>query len=164
MKLDARLRWKVHVKKKREELGLKYKKMYWLMGRRSVVSMHNKLILYKQILKSVWTYGIQLWGCTKQSNTDIFHRFQNKVLRNIVDAPWYIRNVDLHRDLQMEMVTNEIGKFAEKHEERLLYHVIAEVIHLLDSSELVRRFKRKKKKTFFAGVVIIKSRAQRSAP
>jgi uncharacterized protein with GYD domain len=34
MTLDAKLRWKAHVKKKREELGLKYKKMYWLMGRR----------------------------------------------------------------------------------------------------------------------------------
>ncbi len=27
--LDAKLRWKAHVKKKREELGLKYQKMYW---------------------------------------------------------------------------------------------------------------------------------------
>ena len=37
MTLDAKLRWKVLVKKKREELGLKYKKMYWLMGRRSAL-------------------------------------------------------------------------------------------------------------------------------
>jgi len=28
MTLAAKLRWKVHVKKKREELGLKYKHMY----------------------------------------------------------------------------------------------------------------------------------------
>jgi len=48
-----------------------YEKMYWLTGRRSVLSIHNKLVLYKQILMPVWTYGIQLWGCTKQSNTDI---------------------------------------------------------------------------------------------
>jgi len=56
---DAKLRWKALVKKKREKLGLKYKKMYWLMGRRSALSIHNKLMLYKQILKPVWTYGIQ---------------------------------------------------------------------------------------------------------
>ena len=53
--LDAKLRWKVHVKKKRDELGLKYKHMYWLMGRRSAMSTHNKLMLYKQILKPAWT-------------------------------------------------------------------------------------------------------------
>jgi len=64
---------------------MKYKKMYDLVGRRSALSIHNKL--YKQILKPVWTDGIQLWGCTEQSNIDIIRRFQNKVLWNIVDAP-----------------------------------------------------------------------------
>jgi len=39
----------------------------------------------------------------------------------------------------MEMVTNEIGKFAKKHEVRLLHHDNMEAIQLLDNSELVRR-------------------------
>jgi ABC-type cobalamin transport system permease subunit len=78
MTLDAKLRWKVHVKKNREELGLKYRQMYWLMGRRSGLKTYNKLVLYKQILKPVWTYGIQLWGCTKPSNIVIIQRFQTK--------------------------------------------------------------------------------------
>jgi hypothetical protein len=112
------------------------------MGRRSALSTHNKLMLHKQILKPVWIYGIQLYRCTKQSNTDIIQRSQNKVLRNIVDAPRYITNADLHRDRQMEMVKNEIGNFAKKHEERLLHHVNVEAIRLLDSSELVRRLKK----------------------
>jgi hypothetical protein len=119
--------------------------MDWLMGRRSALSIHNKLMLYKQISKPVWTYGIQLWGRTKQSNTDIIQRFQDKVLRNTVDAPWCNRNADLHRDLQMEMVTSEMGKSATKHEERLLHYVNVEAIQLLDNSELMRRLKRKKK-------------------
>jgi len=98
------------------------------MGRRSALSIHNKLMLYKQILKPVWTFGIQLWGCKKQSNTDSIQRFQNKALRNIVEALWYIRNADLHRDLQMEMVTNVTEKFAKKNKERLLHHVNFEAI------------------------------------
>ena len=48
-----------------------------------------------------------------------------------------LANFKLHRDLQMEMVTNEIGKFAKKHERRLLPHFDVEAIQLLDSSELV---------------------------
>jgi len=43
----------------------------------------HKLVLYKLILKPVWTYGIQVWGCTKPSNIAIIQRFQNKVLRNM---------------------------------------------------------------------------------
>jgi hypothetical protein len=42
----------------------------------------------------------------------------------------------------MEMVKNEIGKFARKHEEGLLHHVKVEAIQLLDNSELVRRLKK----------------------
>jgi hypothetical protein len=90
MTLDAKLRWKPHVKKKQEELILKYRKMYWLMGRYSALSVYNKLMLYQQILKPVWTYGIQLWGCASQSNRNNIQRFQNRVLRGIVNAPWYI--------------------------------------------------------------------------
>ena len=70
----------------------------------------------------------------------------NKVLRNNIDVPWYIRNTDLHRDLELEMATNKIEKFAKKHEERLLHHVNVEAIQLLDNTELVRRLKRKERK------------------
>jgi len=129
---------------KRDEPGLKYKHMYWHMGRRSALSTHKKLVLYKQILNPVWTYGIQLWGCTKPSNIAIIQRFQNKILGNIVNAPWYVRNTDLHRDLKMEMVAAEIRRFARKHEERLLHHDNVEAIQLLDNSELQRRLKRTK--------------------
>ena len=55
MTLDAKLRWKTHVKKKQEELTLKYSKMFLLMGRYSALSVYNKLTLYQQVLKPVWT-------------------------------------------------------------------------------------------------------------
>ena len=144
MTLDAKLRWKVHVKKKREELGIKYKNMYWMLGRHSKLSIYNKLLLYKQILKPVWTYGIQLWGCTSKSNIQVIQRFQNKVLRNIIDAPWYCRNTDIHRDLEMDTVEKVISKYARSHEQRLLHHVNVEAIHLLDNTNIVRRLKRTK--------------------
>jgi hypothetical protein len=116
--------------------------MYWLLGRSSALSLHNKLVLYTQMLKPVWTYGIQLWGCAAQSTIAVIQRFQNKVLRDIVNAPWYVRNVNLHRDLNMEMVTTAIRRFARNHEARLHQHVNVEAIQLLDNNALVRRFKR----------------------
>ena len=93
------------------------------------------------MLKPIWTYGIQLWECAAQSTIAVIQRFQNKVLRDIVNAPWYVRYVDLHRDLNVEMVTAAIRRFARKHEKRLHQHVNAEAIQLLNSA-LVRRLKR----------------------
>jgi hypothetical protein len=100
--------------------------MHWLLGRNSSLSLHNKLLLCNQIIKPVWTYGIQLWGCTKPSNVDII-RFQNKVLRNTVDAPWFVRNSDIHRELEVD-VGRKIQRFAQKHEERLHQHENVEAI------------------------------------
>jgi hypothetical protein len=67
MTLDTKLWWKEHIKKKRDELIIKFRKMYWLLGRNSELSIYNKLILYKQVLRPVWSYGIQLWDCASDS-------------------------------------------------------------------------------------------------
>jgi hypothetical protein len=50
----------------------------------------------------------------------------------------------LPRDLYMEMVTTETGRFARKHEGRLLRNGDFEAIQLLDNTQLLRRLKRTK--------------------
>jgi hypothetical protein len=85
--LDRRLTWHKHIFTKRKQLGITLTKMYWLLGCKSKLSTNNKLLLYKAILKSIWTYGIQLWGMDSTSNIEILERFQSKTLRMIVDAP-----------------------------------------------------------------------------
>jgi hypothetical protein len=109
MTLDAKLQWKEHIKKNCDELNIKFRKMYWLLGRNFELSVHNKLTLYKQVIRPVWSYGIQLWGCASESNIQLIQRYQNKVLKCIVNAPWYVRNSDLHRDLGIETVTDIIA-------------------------------------------------------
>ena len=69
---------------------------------------YNKLKLYQQVLKPVWTYGIQLWVCSSQSNRNIIQRFHNRVFRGNVDAPWFIRNDNLRKDLDEETVDSVI--------------------------------------------------------
>jgi hypothetical protein len=68
---DRRLTWKAHTKTKKQQLKIKTKQMNWLIGRKSQLSLENKLLIYKVILKSIWTYGIELWGCVKPSNFKI---------------------------------------------------------------------------------------------
>jgi hypothetical protein len=44
MTLDANLWWKEHIKKKCDELNIKFRKMYWLLRHNSELSVHNKII------------------------------------------------------------------------------------------------------------------------
>ena len=144
MTLDAKLRWKEHVKKKKTELQIKLSSLYWLLGRRSKLSVENKLLIYNQVLKPVWTYGIQLWGCTSQTNIASIQRFQYKVLRTIVDCPWYVRNPDLQRDIGILPVVNVIQQFATAHRLRLSTHVNDEASRLIQPGALPRRLRRRR--------------------
>jgi hypothetical protein len=116
----------------------------WLLGRTYQLSIQNKLLVHNQIIKPVWTYGIQLWGCASKSNIQTIQKLQNKVLRGTVNTPWYARNSDLHRDPGIRMVTAEIKTTAKKQDDRLHQHTNMEAIQLLDKERTVRRLKRLK--------------------
>ena len=67
----------------------------------SSLSLVKKLLLYKAIIKPLWTYGIELRGCSNKSNVNIIQRFQSKTLRLIAAAPRYVSNQTLHADLSI---------------------------------------------------------------
>jgi hypothetical protein len=138
MTLDAKLRWKEHIMKKHDELNIKVRKMYWLLGHNSELSIHNKLTLYKQVIHPVWSYDIQLWGCAIYYNIQMIQCFQNKILKCIVNAPLYVQNSDLHRDLGIKTVTDIIAKFAKSHEKRLQDHINIEASRLLNMNNITR--------------------------
>lgn len=142
MHLDRRLTWKKHIFTKRKQLGLKFQRMYWLIGRHSKLTLENKVLLYKAILKPIWTYGIQLWGTACNSNIEILQRFQSKVLRNIVNAPWYVPNWVIQSDLKMVSVRDEIKKYSKKYENRLSAHPNELAVNLLNIQNDVRRLKK----------------------
>jgi hypothetical protein len=66
----------------------------------------NILLLLEK--KPIWAYGVQLWGSASNSNLEILERFQSKVLRIITDAPWYVPNEVIKRDLQVLSVRQEV--------------------------------------------------------
>jgi hypothetical protein len=79
----------------------------------------TQLLIYKVILKPIWTYGIQFWGTTSNSNIKILERFQSKVLRLIVDAPWYVSNSVIRKDPQIPTVKEKISRFRSHYDVRI---------------------------------------------
>jgi hypothetical protein len=108
----------------------------------SPLSLENKLLVYKVILKPVWTYGIQLWGTASTSNLEILERFQSKVLRTITDAPWYMPNAVLQRDLQVTTVKQEARKCSVNYQKRIYVHPNRLANTLYQEQPVDRRLKR----------------------
>jgi hypothetical protein len=96
LQFDRSLTWKDHIAKKRKQIILKIKEINWLIGRKSHLSVGNKVLPYKAIIKPIWSYGIELWGCACKSHIVIMQRTHSKILRAIANSPWYVTNHTLH--------------------------------------------------------------------
>lgn len=140
--LDRRLTWKAHVTKKRKEMDIKIRNMNWLIGKKSLLNLDNKLLLYKAIIRPVWLYGCELWGCASNSTVDIIQRFQSKTLRIITGAPWFVSNRTLHADLNIPYVKEAVKQKATKYHDVLQTHP-NEVIEPLKEEPNYRRLKKK---------------------
>jgi hypothetical protein len=95
----------------------------------------------KQYSNQIWTYGIQLWGMASTSNIEILEHFQSKALQMIVDAPLYVPNTVIRKDLQIPTVKEEIRHYSSQYSARLSAHpndIIANLIELPDNRQLRR--------------------------
>jgi hypothetical protein len=55
--IDRRLTWRKHMFTERKQLGMTLTKMLWLLGRKSKLSTGNSILIYKGMLKPIWTYN-----------------------------------------------------------------------------------------------------------
>jgi hypothetical protein len=136
--IDRRLTWHKHIFAKKKQLGIILTKMYWLPGRKLHPTTSNKLIIYKAILEPIRTCGIQLWGTAFTFNIEILERFQSKTLRLIADAPWYVLNMVIQRDLQIPTVKEEIHRFSSQYNARLSAHPNDLTVNLMEQPDNMR--------------------------
>jgi hypothetical protein len=111
-----------HISTKKKQLDLNLRKLYWIIGRKSELSLENILLMYKAILKPIWTYGVQFWGSASNSNIEILERFQSKVLRIITNAPRYVPNAVIKRDLKVLSVRQTLRNNSVTYRQRLDNH------------------------------------------
>lgn len=122
MHLDRRLTWRRHIEAKRLQMKLKACDLHWLINHQSKLSLDCKVTLYKSVLKPIWTYGLQLYGTASNSNIELIQRAQSKILRTMTGAPWYMRNENIHRDLEVPLVKDVFKEVRAKYTSKLLCH------------------------------------------
>lgn len=120
--MDKKLTWREHIVKKRKQIDLKFKQLYWLLGRQSPLSLENKVLVYKVAIKPIWTYSIELWGCANNSSIAILQRCQSQTLRTMADAPWYVSNFTLHSDLGIPFIKDVLQERSAKLYNRIEVH------------------------------------------
>ena len=142
MTLDHKLNWKEHIRLKKLQVKDKLRKLHWLIGSQSQMSLDTKRTAYLLLVKPIWTYGLAVWGSASDTNLLTIERCENVALRTIVKAYRYERNVDIRRDLNMPTIREEIRRFSARHLSRLQIHLNPTAAALPDTVGETRRLKR----------------------
>ena len=91
-------------------------------------------------------YSGSIWGSASPSQIKRIQTFQNRCLRLITNAPWYIRNSTLHTDLQVPDVTTTLRQNYLNLQNTFVNHrnpLVQQILQNYPPHPINRRLKRK---------------------
>lgn len=111
--LDNKLKFHIHTTKIRNKATGSISKLYPLLKNHSALGINNGMIIYKMLIRPVLTYAPAVWGGTAKSNMLKIQKIQNRVLKMITKAPRYTRMDRLHKELEIEPISEHIKKLSK---------------------------------------------------
>ena len=82
------------------------------MNQKSNLSIKNKLLLHKMVIRPIMLYAAPIWSNTCNSNINKFEVIQNKVLKKFSEKYEDLQNVEIRKTLNMLTVKENIFKLA----------------------------------------------------
>ncbi|GFV45892.1 RNA-directed DNA polymerase from mobile element jockey [Trichonephila clavipes] len=92
--LDNHFTFKQHITYIRNKFKQSVCKIYPLIARNCALSRENKLLIYKLILRPILTCAAPIWAHAARSHINQIEASQRIILRQILNALWFMRNID----------------------------------------------------------------------
>ncbi|GFX80348.1 RNA-directed DNA polymerase from mobile element jockey [Trichonephila clavipes] len=90
-----------------------------LISPKSKLVLRQKVLLYKAILRPIILYASPIWAAAAVTHLKRLHTFENIQLRRAANAPWFVRNEVLYKDLNVPPLLDFIKKQSENFFNRL---------------------------------------------
>jgi len=90
-----------------------------LLNRKSDLSVRNRVLLYKQLIRPMMDYACPAWRSTACSHVQRLQVLQSKCLRLATGAPWYISNRQIHEDLGVPLFADHIRALTASFDSKL---------------------------------------------
>ncbi|GBN66006.1 RNA-directed DNA polymerase from mobile element jockey [Araneus ventricosus] len=113
VEIDKTLTYKNHIDKIRNKFKTAKQKLYPLLGKHSKLSLDNKLLTYKSLLRPIITYASPVWGAAAKTHLKKLESLQNAIARQITNSPWYFRNKNILKDLKLQTIAEHTLKIAK---------------------------------------------------
>ena len=83
------------------------------------LALDTKKVLYTAMIRPIITYGYPAWGSIATSHLKKLEVLQNRALRTITGAPWFVRNSYIHSNLQIKTIPEFLLDIATSFEDSL---------------------------------------------
>lgn len=138
---DSRLNFEKHIENKlktaKQRLGMLRPTLQRL---RNAGNLKTATLVYTSLIRPIIDYASPAWGSVNPRITQKIQIFQNQALRAITNAPWFVRNSILHRDLKIEYIPAHLKTLATNFYENCTNseHRVARQIGTYDTQRFYR--------------------------
>lgn len=136
--LDHKLSFTHHIEYAISNAKKSIGSLHPLTCRRSKLSIRNKLLIYKAIIRPIMTYSSPAWSHAPRSHINKLQIVQNKFLRTAFAAPWFVRNVQLHREANIKPIREFLKSAAVKYFDRAESHANPLIRDATDYDETIQ--------------------------
>lgn len=128
--LDGTLTYSEHLSRAVEKSEKTIKSLYPLICRGSKLSLKNKILLFKSILRPGFSYGCPIWSCCATTHMKKMQRHQNKILKMMLNVPTRTPTVEVHDVTQLLTISDYVKKLDESFVARGLLNTNDDIVQL----------------------------------
>jgi hypothetical protein len=90
-----------------------------LLNRKSDLSVRNRVLLYKQLIRPMMDYACPAWRSAARSHVQRLQVLESKRLRLAAGAPWYVSNRQIQEDLVIPLFADHIRALTASFDSKL---------------------------------------------
>ncbi|GBM70769.1 hypothetical protein AVEN_217395-1 [Araneus ventricosus] len=109
-----RLKFGHHIDEIRNKFRLAKTQLYPLIGKGSKLSLRSKRQIYKSRLRPLISYASPVWCVATRTHLKKLETLRNKSLRPITILPWFFRNHNIRKDLNLPSLGKSPPDYIEK--------------------------------------------------
>lgn len=108
--IDKKLTFKNHIDNVISKGNIAIRTIYPLINRKSRLNTQNKILLYKQTIRPILTYGFPSFQGIALAHVQRLQTLQNKTLKMILDRPWWESTEQIHAHAKIPRMIDYINK------------------------------------------------------
>lgn len=99
---DRKLNYVRHTKTRKARAKLRLRSLSFLTRECSGLSFSNRLKILNNVVLPVASYGQEVWVAGSEAAREAIVTTQNVCIRKAMGVPWFVKNIDVRRDVQAE--------------------------------------------------------------